>query len=184
MTKYVNEVLKYIRTDRKTKKRIKEDLLNRIDEAKDHDPYFNPYESMGDPKDVAAEFLENMDSIYPDLTTKIFLKEAYEYKSKFTLFGVPFIHINTGNGTVSKTARGIIAIGDIATGFISIGGVSIGVVSLGGVSLGALTLGGVAIGLGALGGVAIGMYALGGVAIALYEAFGGVSLVNIIRLLK
>lgn len=184
MTKYVNEVLKFIRTDRNTKKRIKEDLLNRIDEAMDDDPYFNPYESMGQPIEVAKDFLDNMDTVYPDLTTKIFFKEPYEYESKLKVFSLPFLHINTGNGTVTKTARGIIAVGDIATGFLSVGGVSIGLISIGGVSLGALTLGGVAIGGAALGGVAIGLYALGGVAIALYEAFGGISIFNIFRNIK
>lgn len=181
MSKYVNEVLKFIKTDRSTKKRIKEDLMNRIEEALDEDPYFNPYDQIGQPMDVAKDFLENMDTVYPDLTTKIFFKESYEYRSRFKLFGVPLVHINTGNGAVTKTARGIIAIGDIATGVVSIGGVSVGLISVGGVSLGVLTLGGVAIGVGAIGGVAIGFYALGGVAIALYEAFGAVSNLQIFR---
>ena len=86
MNKYVDEVLRHINVDRKTRKRIKEDLLNRIDEAKDHDPYFDPYVSMGTPEEVANEFKENLDAMYPDITIRYISTTPYEYKSEIKLF--------------------------------------------------------------------------------------------------
>jgi hypothetical protein len=165
--KYINEILQYIDTDRKTKKRIKEDLEMRIEEAIDQDPYFNLVESMGAPLDVANEFMENLgiENGNPH-------HYVYEYKSEKTLFGLPLVHIHYSGGRGSRMAKGIVAIGDMAVGVVSLGGVSIGLISIGGVSIGALALGGVAIGGVALGGVALGLVALGGAAFGLLKVFG------------
>jgi|LGOV01.1.fsa_nt_gb succinate dehydrogenase/fumarate reductase flavoprotein subunit len=176
---YIETVLENIYADDNILKRIEEDLNERIDMAIDSDPYLDIIEEMGTPKDVAKEFMENLDidqSKYVRETTK-FTAGVYEYKSKGTLFGVPLIHVNTGGKFKQKTARGIVAVGDIAIGVVSIGGVSLGVFSLGGISLGGFVVGGVAIGGFAVGGVAIGLFAIGGVAISVFKAFGALPLI-------
>lgn len=116
----------------------------------------------------------------------------YEYKSKKMLFGLPFIHINTGRGFYR--AKGIIAIGNMATGILSFGGISVGVLamgglsagivslgglslalllSVGGISVGTIAVGGLAVGIIAVGGAAFGVYSMGGCAIATRIAEGG-----------
>lgn len=179
MNKYVEDVIRYINVDRKTKKRIIEDLTNRIDEAQDHDPYFDPYTSMGSPEETADEFKENLNEMYPSAIVRSMSATPYEYKSKFTVFGLPLLHINTGGTYGTRKAKGIIAVGDFATGIISVGGVSIGVISIGGIGLGLATIGGIAIGGIAVGGVAIGGIAIGGVAYALAKSFGAVVFVKL-----
>jgi predicted Ser/Thr protein kinase len=109
-----------------------------------------------------------------------------EFRSKTTLFGWPLVHIAFGldpRTGRSRTAKGIIAIGDravggiaiggAAAGGIAIGGAAVGLLSLGGVSLGVLmAIGGLALGGLAFGGLAVGVVAIGGGAIGLY-AYGG-----------
>jgi hypothetical protein len=103
---------------------------------------------------------------------------GYEYRSQRELFGLPLVHIISGQGFDPVTgrirvAKGIIAVGPIAVGCLAMGGASFGLVSFGGAALGAIAFGGVAIGaLLAVGGLAIGAIALGGGAIG-YYAFGG-----------
>lgn len=108
-------------------------------------------------------------------------EQHYEYKSKLTFAGIPFIHINTGRGF--RRAKGIIAIGNAATGVVAVGALSVGVISIGAVSIGLASFAAVALGfvacgalsIGALaaGGIARGIYAIGGVAIARDIAIGG-----------
>lgn len=109
--------------------------------------------------------------------------QHFEYRSKRTLFGLPLVHICLGNGKLC-TAKGILAIGNIALGVFALGGISAGLFSIGGISLGllfslgglsmgGLTLGGVSVGLFALGGFAMGGYAVGGCAVAARIAAGG-----------
>lgn len=105
--------------------------------------------------------------------TYIPIKSHYEYKSKKTLFGLPFVHINIGRGLYK--AKGIIAIGNISIGVLSIGILSLGVLSIGVLSLGLLALASVALGVIACGGVSIGILALGGLAIGILS-IGGLSL--------
>lgn len=168
--KYINDVMKNIHVNRRLKKRIKEDLEQRINEAQMDNPYFNPTVDLGEPVQYAMEFMENLQE---SGTFDNFTNSNYEYKSERTLFGLPLVHINTGgNSRITKTAKGIVAIGDISIGFISLGGVSIGVISLGGVSLGLLTLGGVSIGLAAFGAVSIGLFSMGAVSIGILKALG------------
>lgn len=165
--KYINDVLNYVNVDRKTKKRIKEDLEMRIDDALDQDPYFDLVESMGKPVDLANEFMANMgiEQVQP-------LGRAREYVSKTKIFGIPLVHVNLSAGRGTAVAKGIVAIGDIAIGVVAMGGASFGVIALGGLSVGIAALGGVAIGGFVAGGVALGLYALGGVAVGLMKAFG------------
>ncbi|HRE99065.1 MAG TPA: serine/threonine-protein kinase [Pirellulaceae bacterium] len=103
-----------------------------------------------------------------------------EYRSRTTLFGLPFVHIVSGvNPQTGRpaVAKGIIAIGPSAKGALAIGGVAMGFVAIGGVSIGALTIGGTTIGLlGAIGGIAFSLgFALGGGAFGMF-AIGGVAL--------
>ena len=167
---YIKEVLKNLYASKKIKKRIKEDLEERISAAMEEDAFYNPVSDLGKPEELANEFMDNLDN--PDSPWVNVMSptySSYEYKSERTIFGLPLIHVNFGNGRQTVTAKGFIAVGDIAIGVISVGGVSAGLISLGGVSLGALAIGGVAIGGFAIGGVAIGIGAIGGVAIALYK---------------
>jgi hypothetical protein len=104
---------------------------------------------------------------------------GYEYRSERQLFGLPLVHIVSGNridpGTGGlRVAKGIIAIGPVAVGGLALGGMSVGVLSFGGLSLGLIALGGGALGLFlAVGGGAIGFVALGGGVIGYYALGGG-----------
>jgi hypothetical protein len=104
---------------------------------------------------------------------------AYEYRSERQLFGLPLVHIVSGNRIDPATgrlhvAKGIIAIGPVAVGALALGGVSVGVLSFGGLSLGLIALGGAALGvLLAVGGGAVGFVALGGGVIGYYALGGG-----------
>ncbi len=105
------------------------------------------------------------------------------YKSKFTLLGLPLIHVASAkmeNGHVRRgVAKGWIAIGDISFGvLLSIGAVAVGGIALGGVAIGLLSFAGLAIGVFALGGAAIGVFATGGFALAWYAAHGGFAMAN------
>jgi hypothetical protein len=103
---------------------------------------------------------------------------GYEYRSERELFGLPLVHIVSGNGIDPATgrlrvAKGIIAVGPIAVGGLALGGAAFGVVSFGGAAVGLIAFGGAAVGaLLAVGGMAIGFVALGGGAIG-YYALGG-----------
>lgn len=96
----------------------------------------------------------------------------YEYKSNKTIKGIPLVHVNYRRVGVA-TARGIIAVGNVAIGAVALGGISIGLISVGGLALGLiLALGGLAAGGFAVGGLAAGLLAFGGVAYG-GLAFGG-----------
>lgn len=104
---------------------------------------------------------------------------GYEYRSKRELFGLPLVHIVSGQGIDSVTgrirvAKGIIAIGPVAVGGFAMGGAAFGILSFGGLSLGAVAFGGAAVGARlAVGGLAIGGIALGGAAFGYYAIGGG-----------
>ncbi len=111
-----------------------------------------------------------------------------EYRSSFTFFGLPLVHIRHGapDGERVRPAIGWIAIGDraygilfaaggFACGGISMGGVAVGGIALGGVTLGLLSLGGLALGGLAIGGAAVGIMAVGGFATAWWAAEGGMA---------
>ena len=103
---------------------------------------------------------------------------SWTWESKTKLFGLPLVSVCLSFYPHmlhhQKTAKGIIAIGNIAVGVVALGGLSVGVLSIGALSVGALALGALAFGLAALGPVAIGLMAFGPVAIGLWYA-GGVA---------
>jgi hypothetical protein len=114
-----------------------------------------------------------------------------EYKSKWTLLGLPLVHVRTGRPRTEplRPAVGWIAIGDFSIGLISVGGIALGGISLGGISAGLLSLGGVALGAIACGGVSIGAWiaagglaigwlAEGGCALAWHGAMGGMAVAH------
>lgn len=98
-------------------------------------------------------------------------------RSETTLFGVPIYDIALGpdfeKGEMRGTAKGIIAIGDVAFGLVALGGVALGGLASGGLAIGILgAAGGAAIGAFAAGGAAVGAVAVGGAAVGLV-ALGG-----------
>lgn len=89
-----------------------------------------------------------------------------DYRSKATLFGLPWLHVTAGIDPVTGRQR-------VAKGIIAIGGIAKGVVAIGGIAIGWLAFGGLAVGAFAYGGLALGLLALGGGAAALVAALGG-----------
>ncbi len=187
---YVENVLDHMVVDEGMKERIKKDLYQHINEVSTDTNIDIVLRNMGEPKEVAKEF---MDTIYQDkedviekliqerTLNKNLLNNAYEYKSKIHIFGIPLVHINLSRVKLTKNlrvAKGIIALGDIALGVLAIGGITAGVISLGGIGLGLLTFAGIALGGVSFGGVSVGALAIGGVAIGL-GSMGGVAIGNI-----
>ena len=100
--------------------------------------------------------------------TTPWMYRGVDYRSKATLFGLPWLHVTAGLDPATgkqRVAKGIIAIGGIAKGVVAFGGVAMGGLTFGGLSLGVFAYGGLALGLVALGGGAIGYLAHGGGAI-------------------
>jgi RNA polymerase sigma factor (sigma-70 family) len=113
---------------------------------------------------------------------------AWEYRSKFSLLGLPLIHIRIGDrfDVLRGPVRAWIAVGNYAVGALfafgglavapaSIGFCAVGLLPFGGVALGLLALGGVGIGVWTFGGLVVGWQALGGCAIAWSAAVGGIA---------
>jgi RNA polymerase sigma factor (sigma-70 family) len=117
---------------------------------------------------------------------------AYEYRSRWSWFGLPLVHVRIGDrfdvlrGPVkawiavggSHTVGVIFASGGIAVAPISFGGIAIGLISFGAISLGLAVIGAFGLGLWATGGVAIGWQAFGGSAIGWNAATGGVAVAH------
>jgi RNA polymerase sigma factor (sigma-70 family) len=120
----------------------------------------------------------------------------WEYRSRFELLGLPFIHIRFGGWFGGRTdewlkktknpvkawiaitdsfAIGVLfAYGGFAIAPVSAGAVAIGLFSLGALSVGALAVGGFGFGIWALAPLAVGWQAFGGgCAIAWDAAWGG-----------
>lgn len=175
-TDYIEAILNHIHADRKTLKRIEEDLKERIECAIDQDPYYDPLKEMGPPEEVAAEFMDNLNQKDRLTWASGQGKAYYEYTSKTHVFGIPLVHINiSGKKNMTRVAKGIIAVGDVSLGLCSAGGLSLGLISVGGLSFGLVALGGLAIGGLALGGISLGLMAGGGIALGIFKAFGGLS---------
>ncbi len=113
---------------------------------------------------------------------------TWEYRSKFTLLGLPLIHIRMCERMAPPTTAWI-AIGDFAIGGlfawgglsiapVCVGGCAIGLIPIGGLTLGAVSLGGCSIGIYSIGGLAIGWQALGGCAIAWSGAAGAIAIAH------
>lgn len=188
---YVNDVLNFINADDKTKNRISKDLYSHIYEASQTEDLDWVLNNMGNPKNVAMDFMENIDDDISYKSRNNYQNQFYEYKSKTEILGLPLVHIKLHNkfglryNLKLERAKGIIAIGEVATGvlfgfgFISTGLISLGCLSLGlllsfgAISIGGISLGGIAIGGLAIGGFAIGIEAIGGLAVAKNVAIGG-----------
>jgi RNA polymerase sigma factor (sigma-70 family) len=116
-------------------------------------------------------------------------KPAWEYRSKFVLFGLPFIHVRVSGGLTMPVTpvKAWIASGDYAIGLlfasgnlaiapVSIGASAIGLVSFGGCAVGLISLGGISLGLWSFGALAFGWHVFGACAIAWNAANGGVAI--------
>jgi hypothetical protein len=118
-------------------------------------------------------------------------RPAWEYRSKFVLLGLPFIHMRVSGGLTVPIVpvRAWIASGDYAVGLlfalgnfaiapVSVGGIAIGFVSFGGCAVGLLSLGGFSLGVWAFGALAFGWQVFGACAVAWHAANGGVAIAH------
>jgi RNA polymerase sigma factor (sigma-70 family) len=118
-------------------------------------------------------------------------RPAREYRSKFVLFGLPFIHIRMSGGLTVPVVpvRAWIASGDFAVGLlfasgnlaiapVSIGASAIGLLSFGGCAVGLISLGGFSVGVWSYGALAFGWHAFGACAIAWNAANGGIAVAH------
>jgi RNA polymerase sigma factor (sigma-70 family) len=116
-------------------------------------------------------------------------KPAWEYRSKFAFFGLPFIHVRVSGGLTMPVipVRAWIASGDYAVGLlfasgnlaiapVSIGATAIGLISFGGCAVGLISLGGLSVGLWSFGALAFGWKVFGACAIAANAANGGIAI--------
>jgi RNA polymerase sigma factor (sigma-70 family) len=101
------------------------------------------------------------------------LVPVFEYRSKFSLLGLPLVHICIRRGLERGPVKAWIAAGDAAIGVIfAFGGLAVAPISFGGFAIGLLPLGGFAIGPVALGGFSLAIWSFGGFALG-WQAFGG-----------
>ena len=102
----------------------------------------------------------------------------YEYRSKRTLFGLPWIHVVTGvrnpETLQPKWAKGVVAVGDYALGLYAAGKFALGFVALGWFSFGMVAIGALALGHQATGGIAFGWTARG----LMVAGYGGTGLLE------
>jgi hypothetical protein len=118
-------------------------------------------------------------------------RPAWEYRSKFVLFGLPFIHVRVSGGLTMPVmpVKAWIASGDYAVGLlfasgnlaiapVSIGASAIGLLSFGGCTVGLLSLGGLSVGLWSFGALAFGWQVFGACAIAWNAANGGIAIAH------
>jgi RNA polymerase sigma factor (sigma-70 family) len=116
-------------------------------------------------------------------------RSAWEYRSNFVLFGLPFIHVRSSGGLMTPVApvKAWIASGNLAVGLlfasgnmaiapVSIGGTTIGLLSFGGCAIGLVSLGGLSVGLWSFGALALGWKVFGACAIAWNAANGGIAI--------
>jgi len=113
---------------------------------------------------------------------------AFEYRSGWSLFGLPLIHIRKGDrfdvmrepvkGWIaigsSHALGGLFAFGAIAVAPISLGGIAIGLLPFGAIAIGGFSLGAISLGIWALGGAAIGWEVCCGCGVAWHAAIGGI----------
>jgi len=105
------------------------------------------------------------------------LRSGFEYRSKATLFGLPWLHVTAGPDPLTgreRTAKGIVAMGGKAVGVMAFGGMATGVFAFGGGAAGVFAFGGLAFGVVSFGGLAIALlFALGGGAVGPIALGGG-----------
>lgn len=170
---YSRQVSHYIPGDTALKKRIQNDVIESLIERSQGQDLIDPKALLGDPKDLAKSFIDNMDFPEKESTTfKSYSSHtvAFEYQSDRRILGLPLIHINFNN---NQWAKGLIAIGPKSFGLISIGGVSLGVFCLGGVGIGLVSIAASSIGL---------LASIGAVCISLFFSVGVVSVSNLVAL--
>jgi len=113
---------------------------------------------------------------------------VWEYRSRFELLGLPFVHIRMGD-RMAEPLKAWIAVGDCAVGVlfafgglaiapISFGGCSVGLLGFGGLALAPIAVGGVGVGVWSFSGMALGWQAFGGCAIAWNAAWGGYAIAH------
>jgi len=98
-----------------------------------------------------------------------------EYRSRFTLLGLPLVHLRFGRkrGEPIRPVKAWFAAGDLAFGVIgAFGACTIAPISLGGCAFGLVSLGGLAVGVLCWGGLGLGVWAIGGCALG-WQAYGG-----------
>src|SRR3989440_7297596 len=86
---------------------------------------------------------------------------AWEYRSKFVLLGLPFIHIRVSGGLTVPVmpVKAWIASGECAVGLLfALGNLAIAPVSIGGLGIGLFSFGGCPVGLLSLGGFCLGIW--------------------------
>lgn len=101
---------------------------------------------------------------------------SFEYKSRRSIGGLPWLHIVSGIDPKTgraREARGVLALGPRARGVFAVGGSARGIVAFGGGAMGVVAFGGFAFGGVAIGGFAAGLFSFGGFALALLLAMGG-----------
>ncbi len=116
---------------------------------------------------------------------------AWEYRSKFILLGLPFIHIRVSGGLTvpvvpvkawiasGNYAVGLLfASGNLAIAPVSVGALAIGLLSFGGCAAGLLSLGGFSLGIWSFGALAFGWQVFGACAIAWDAASGGIAIAH------
>jgi hypothetical protein len=117
---------------------------------------------------------------------------AFEYRSPWSLLGLPLLHIRIGDrfdimrpavkawiAIGSSHAVGVIfASGGIAVAPICFGGIGIGIVSYAGMALGVYSFGPAALGVWAFGALAIGWQVFCGFGFAWNAATGGVAIAH------
>jgi len=100
------------------------------------------------------------------------LAPLWEYRSKFSLLGLPLVHVRLRAGLERGPVKAWFAVGDAAIGVLfALGAVAIAPISFGGFAVGLLTLGGLAAGVVTLGGIGFGVWAVGAMAVG-WQAFG------------
>jgi RNA polymerase sigma factor (sigma-70 family) len=113
----------------------------------------------------------------------------YEYRSRWSLFGLHLIHVRFGDrfdvlrGPVtgwiaigsSHAVGGIFALGGIAVAPFSFGGIAIGLLPFGAIGVGLISLGAISLGVWSFGGVAVGWQADAGCSLAWNAAMGGLA---------
>jgi len=114
---------------------------------------------------------------------------AYEFRSRWSLLGLPLIHVRLGDrfdvmrGPVkawiaigSSHAVGVLfASGGLAVAPVSFGGMAIGLLPFGAISLGIFSYGAISLGVWAYGGLAVGWQVFCGCGFAWNAAMGGVA---------
>ena len=96
----------------------------------------------------------------------------FEYRSKFSLLGLPLVHIRLRAGLPRGPVKAWFAAGDAAIGVIfAFGAIAVAPISFGGFAVGLLPFGGFAIGLLSLGAFSLGPWAVGVFAIG-WQACG------------